>query len=213
MLVDRPDLYARLQRALGRARAVVLAGPRQSGKSTLAAMRVPRRGARWFDLEHPVDRDRLQHPLTALESLAAGGGHGTVVIDEVHLVPGLFPVLRVLIDRSDARPASTCCSAAHRRPCCDRPASRCSAASRSSRLAASTWTRPAPCISASCGNAAATRFRSLPETMPTAWPGGRRRCSVMSNRAGPNRRRLLHAQFGEAVDQARPRRRKAREVA
>ena len=102
MLVDRPDLYARLQRALGRARAVVLAGPRQSGKSTLAAMRVPRRGARWFDLEHPVDRDRLQQPLTALEPLAAGGAQGPVVIDEVQLAPELFPVLRVLIDRSDA---------------------------------------------------------------------------------------------------------------
>ena len=102
MLVDRPDLYARLQRALGRARAVVLAGPRQSGKSTLAAMRVPRRGARWFDLEHPVDRDRLQQPLTALEPLAAGGAQGPVVIDEVQLAPELFAVLRVLIDRSDA---------------------------------------------------------------------------------------------------------------
>jgi predicted AAA+ superfamily ATPase len=101
-LVARPLLFARLQRALGRARAVVLAGPRQTGKSTLAAMHVPRRGARWFDLEHPVDRDRLQQPLTALEPLAAGGEHGPVVIDEVQLAPELFPVLRVLIDRCDA---------------------------------------------------------------------------------------------------------------
>ncbi|HRH85991.1 MAG TPA: ATP-binding protein [Rubrivivax sp.] len=75
---------------------------RKSGKSTLAAMRVPRRGARWFDLEHPVDRDRLQQPLTALEPLAAGGAQGPVVIDEVQLAPELFAVLRVLIDRSDA---------------------------------------------------------------------------------------------------------------
>jgi predicted AAA+ superfamily ATPase len=100
--VARPRLHARLLRALGRARAVVLAGPRQTGKSTLAATCVPRRGARWFDLEHPVDRDRLQQPLTALEPLAAGGGHGPVVIDEVQLAPELFPVLRVLIDRCDA---------------------------------------------------------------------------------------------------------------
>jgi uncharacterized protein len=102
MILARSSLYARLQRALGRARAVVLAGPRQSGKSTLAAMCVPRRGARWFDLEHPVDRDRLQQPLTALEPLPAGAEHGPVVIDEVQLAPDLFPVLRVLIDRSDA---------------------------------------------------------------------------------------------------------------
>ena len=105
MLVDRPDLYARLQRALGRARAVVLAGPRQSGKSTLAAMLVPRRGARWFDLEHPVDRDRLRQPLTALEPLPCGGALGPVVIDEVQLAPDLFPVLRVLIDPSGYRPS------------------------------------------------------------------------------------------------------------
>ncbi len=102
MIVARRSLYALLQRALGRARAVVLAGPRQSGKSTLAAMCVPRRGVRWFDLEHPVDRDRLLQPLTALEPLPVGAEHGPVVIDEVQLAPDLFPVLRVLIDRSDA---------------------------------------------------------------------------------------------------------------
>lgn len=102
MILARHRLHARLQRALGRARAVVLAGPRQSGKSTLAAMCVPRGGARWFDLEHPVDRDRLRQPLTALEPLTAGGADGPVVIDEVQLAPDLFPVLRVLIDRSDA---------------------------------------------------------------------------------------------------------------
>ena len=102
MTIARPSLFAHLQRALGRSRAVVLAGPRQSGKSTLATMRVPRRGARWFDLEHPVDRDRLQQPLTALEPLPAGGELGPIVIDEVQLAPDLFPVLRVLIDRSDA---------------------------------------------------------------------------------------------------------------
>jgi predicted AAA+ superfamily ATPase len=102
MLLSRPSLFARLQRALGRARAVVLVGPRQSGKSTLAASCVDRRGARWFDLEHPADRDRLLQPLTALEPLLAGGAHGPVVIDEVQRVPELFPVLRVLIDRCDA---------------------------------------------------------------------------------------------------------------
>lgn len=101
MMLDRSSLRARLGVALGRARAVVLAGPRQSGKSTLAAMLVPRRGARWFDLEHPVDRDRLRQPLTALEPLPCGGALGPVVIDEVQLAPDLFPVLRVLIDRSD----------------------------------------------------------------------------------------------------------------
>ena len=105
MDIVRRRLLAQVRRALGRARAVVLAGPRQSGKSTLAAALVPRGGARWFDLEHPVDRDRLQQPLTALEPLLqrpAGGAAVPIVIDEVQLAPELFAVLRVLIDRSDA---------------------------------------------------------------------------------------------------------------
>jgi predicted AAA+ superfamily ATPase len=104
MAIVRRRLLDQVRRALGRARAVVLAGPRQSGKSTLAAVMVPRGGARWFDLEHPVDRDRLQQPLAALEPLlqaAPSGSAGPIVIDEVQLAPELFAVLRVLIDRSD----------------------------------------------------------------------------------------------------------------
>jgi uncharacterized protein len=110
MDVPRQRLRAEVQTALGRSRAVVLAGPRQSGKSTLAASLVPRDGPRWFDLENPVDLQRLQEPLTALTALQALGDTGAagpavnspIVIDEVQLAPGLFPVLRVLIDRSPA---------------------------------------------------------------------------------------------------------------
>ena len=106
MHITRTRLQAQVLRALGRSRAVVLAGPRQSGKSTLAAGLVPRHGARWFDLENPVDLQRLQEPLmalTALQMLAgASAPTGPIVIDEVQRAPGLFPVLRVLIDRSPA---------------------------------------------------------------------------------------------------------------
>lgn len=104
MNIDRKTLQAQVRRALGRSRTVVLAGPRQSGKSTLAASLVPRGGARWFDLEDPVDQQRLLQPMTALTALAGatGSGVGPIVIDEVQLAPGLFPVLRVLIDRCEA---------------------------------------------------------------------------------------------------------------
>ncbi len=106
MDITRTRLQAQVLRALGRSRAVVLAGPRQSGKSTLAAGLVRRDGARWFDLENPVDLQRLQEPLmalTALQMLAgASAPTGPIVIDEVQRAPGLFPVLRVLIDRSPA---------------------------------------------------------------------------------------------------------------
>lgn len=97
-MLDRRSLLAELRHALGRSRAVVLAGPRQSGKTTLAAALAARGAASWFDLENPRDRRRLDEPLTALEPLHAAGG--LLVIDEVQLSPGLFPVLRVLIDRS-----------------------------------------------------------------------------------------------------------------
>ena len=106
MDITRSRLQAQVLRALGRSRAVVLTGPRQSGKSTLAASLVPRDGARWFDLENPVDLQRLQEPLMALTALqmlaSASAPTGPIVIDEVQLAPGLFPVLRVLIDRSPA---------------------------------------------------------------------------------------------------------------
>lgn len=104
MNIDRKTLQAQVRRALGRSRAVVLAGPRQSGKSTLAASLVPRGGVCWFDLEDPVDQQRLRQPMTALTSLAGATGSdvGPIVIDEVQLAPGLFPVLRVLIDRCEA---------------------------------------------------------------------------------------------------------------
>jgi uncharacterized protein len=116
MHITRHRLLAEVGRALDRSRAVVLAGPRQSGKSTLAAQLVQRDGARWFDLENPVDLQRLKQPMTALTALTglattaapqppvpgSTAAAGPVVIDEVQLAPGLFPVLRVLIDRSPA---------------------------------------------------------------------------------------------------------------
>ena len=109
MEIARTRLRDQVLRALGRSRAVVLAGPRQAGKSTLAASLVSRQGARWFDLENPVDRQRLQQPMTALSALQdlqspadSAAPAGPIVIDEVQLAPDLFPVLRVLIDQSPA---------------------------------------------------------------------------------------------------------------
>lgn len=98
-MIPRRRLEQHVRHALARSRAVVLAGPRQSGKSTLAAGIVDRRSAAWFDLEDPVDRRRLEEPVLALSRLAAW--RDPIVIDEVQLAPALFPVLRVLIDRSE----------------------------------------------------------------------------------------------------------------
>jgi predicted AAA+ superfamily ATPase len=97
-VVPRPDIEQRIRTALGRSRAVVLVGPRQCGKSTLARRFLQPDHPNYFDLESPSSRLSLAQPMTALEAL-----QGLVVIDEVQHAPELFRVLRVLIDR-DNRP-------------------------------------------------------------------------------------------------------------
>ena len=93
MLV-RASLETRIREALRRSRGVVLAGPRQVGKTTLARRFLPADHPNYFDLEDPEARARLAEPMAALRDL-----RGLVVIDEIQRTPDLFPVLRVLMDR------------------------------------------------------------------------------------------------------------------
>lgn len=93
----RPKLVQAITRGLARSRGVVLSGPRQVGKSTLAQQFLSRSSPNYFDLEYPPHAQRLEQPTQTLEHL-----QGLVVIDEVQINPGLFPLLRVLMDRSDA---------------------------------------------------------------------------------------------------------------
>ena len=74
--------------------ADVLLGPRQCGKTTLARLLSQERESHYFDLESPVDRQRLQNPELMLGSLS-----GLVIMDEIQLLPEIFNVLRVLVDR------------------------------------------------------------------------------------------------------------------
>jgi uncharacterized protein len=92
----RPALLQAVRTALGRSRAVVMAGPRQAGKTTLARQFAAPDSPQYFDLENPLDARRLAEPMATLAPL-----EGLVVIDEVQRRPELFPILRVLIDRSD----------------------------------------------------------------------------------------------------------------
>lgn len=74
--------------------AVVLLGPRQVGKTTLARHIAAKRKAVYLDLERPADRRRLDDPDTYLRAQV-----GTlVVIDEIHRAPALFESLRGIID-------------------------------------------------------------------------------------------------------------------
>jgi hypothetical protein len=72
---------------------VLLTGPRQVGKSTLARAVVRPAPSNVFDLEDPRDDARLGEPTLSLPRL-----ENTVVIDEAQRRHDLFPVLRVLVD-------------------------------------------------------------------------------------------------------------------
>lgn len=98
-MIARPAILDALDTALGRSRVVVLTGPRQCGKTTLARELLSEDSVNYFDLEDPVSLARLDEPMTAMGPL-----QGLVVIDEVQRRPDLFPVLRVLADRS-SKPA------------------------------------------------------------------------------------------------------------
>ena len=95
-MIKRSQWQQQVKSALSRSRLVVLSGPRQCGKTTLARQFVSESSSNYFDLEDPLSLARLDEPITTLGSL-----QGLIVIDEVQLRPELFPVLRVLIDRQD----------------------------------------------------------------------------------------------------------------
>jgi predicted AAA+ superfamily ATPase len=76
--------------------AVVLLGPRQVGKTTLArtlAKDWPG-GAVYLDLERPADRLRLEDADTYLRAQQGK----LVILDEIHRAPGVFEILRGIID-------------------------------------------------------------------------------------------------------------------
>jgi uncharacterized protein len=95
-MLRRAAYHHTLREALERSPVVMLAGPRQCGKSTLAKELLPEDSTSFFDLEDPTVRAAMSEPMTTLRDL-----RGLVVIDEAQRHPELFPVLRVLADRRD----------------------------------------------------------------------------------------------------------------
>ena len=100
-MITRPSHVREVRRLLGAYPVVGILGPRQVGKTTLAAQvagATPGEIHR-FDLEDSRDLDRLADPMAALGPL-----RGLVILDEVQHRAELFPTLRVLADRP-RRPA------------------------------------------------------------------------------------------------------------
>jgi predicted AAA+ superfamily ATPase len=87
-------LYSKLSEAIAYSPAVALLGPRQVGKTTLALEIGKTFNAIYLDLESEQDLAKLSQP----ELYLADHQDRLVIIDEVHRLPGLFPVLRGLID-------------------------------------------------------------------------------------------------------------------
>ena len=87
-------LTAELTDALATTPAVALLGPRQVGKTTLALAVAGGTDSVYLDLESELDRAKLATP----ELYLADHAGKLVIIDEVHRAPGLFPVLRGMID-------------------------------------------------------------------------------------------------------------------
>jgi predicted AAA+ superfamily ATPase len=94
-VINRRTDLTLVRAALRRSRVVALLGPRQCGKTTLARQFVSPGSLNYFDLEDPQSVARLSEPDTALRPLKK-----LVVIDEIQRRPDLFPLLRVLADRS-----------------------------------------------------------------------------------------------------------------
>jgi uncharacterized protein len=98
-MLYRHRIQEKIATALSRARGVVINGPRQSGKTTLAKYFLSSDSLLYFDLENPVHEQRLREPMQALSDLHGLGK--LIVIDEIQRMPQLFPILRVLMDRSN----------------------------------------------------------------------------------------------------------------
>jgi uncharacterized protein len=85
----------KLSDALLQTPAVVLLGPRQTGKTTLALGAAEKHSGVYLDLQSPRDRAKLKEPELFFEDHFGK----LVILDEIHHVPGLFPILRGMIDR------------------------------------------------------------------------------------------------------------------
>ena len=95
-MIPRPEPIDQIEASFLIHPITALLGPRQCGKTTLARMIAANEPSAVFDLEDPVDIQRLSAPLQVLQDLS-----GLVIIDEIQRKPELFELLRVLVDRPD----------------------------------------------------------------------------------------------------------------
>ena len=98
MRIERAGYIDQLQYLIQNSPVTALLGPRQCGKTTLAREFGKIHESHYFDLESSADSAMLQNPETVLSEL-----DGLIILDEIQLMPNLFNVLRVLVDRFERK--------------------------------------------------------------------------------------------------------------
>lgn len=97
MYVPRSGLEKQIKKSLAHNPGIIILGPRQCGKTTIARKICSEtEHHEFFDLENPLDATRLENPMLALEN-----SKGLIVIDEIQRMPELFEILRVLMDKPE----------------------------------------------------------------------------------------------------------------
>ncbi|MCX6249563.1 MAG: AAA family ATPase [Bacteroidetes bacterium] len=97
-MVQRKKLREKIEKAIKRSVITTILGPRQCGKTTISRMIGANHHATFFDLEDPVSFQALKSSPEQLLSEQKG----LIVLDEIQRMPELFPILRVLSDRTDS---------------------------------------------------------------------------------------------------------------
>ncbi|MBM3435403.1 MAG: ATP-binding protein [Bacteroidetes bacterium] len=94
---ERLRLTNEILSAIKNAPVTAILGPRQCGKTTLSKVVSKKYSVTVFDLEDPLDFERLTNtPKLTLEPLKH-----LVIIDEIQRIPELFKLLRVLSDKNE----------------------------------------------------------------------------------------------------------------
>jgi len=75
--------------------AVLLVGPRQIGKTTLALAVMDSMNGVYRDLEHPRDADQVRDIMLFVDQYS----DQLIILDEIQRLPDLFAPLRVIIDQ------------------------------------------------------------------------------------------------------------------
>ena len=95
--MDRKDFLAKLTEAFKKTPVVVVYGPPECGKTSLARRYAETQGGQgpqnYFDLSSLTDLQRLAAPQVTLSALT-----GLITLDEIQRFQNIFPILRALVD-------------------------------------------------------------------------------------------------------------------